>query len=131
MLLLPLTKAIDWMALTGAIKAQVPTLAGLSTVRGQLAVTRADRRDFDSAETALILAIVAAHDVAAMEAAKSAKLAKIKADASSVPGNLNDKDRLARLERLIDYLIERVGVDRKSTRLNSSHLKLSRMPSSA
>ena len=28
-------------------------------------------------------------------------------------------------------VIERIFVDRKSTRLNSSHLKLSRMPSSA
>ena len=31
----------------------------------------------------------------------------------------------------LNYLREIVGTDRKSTRLNSSHLKLSRMPSSA
>ena len=30
-----------------------------------------------------------------------------------------------------DAVIKNVGLDRKSTRLNSSHLKLSRMPSSA
>ena len=31
----------------------------------------------------------------------------------------------------VDYIANAVGSDRKSTRLNSSHLKLSRMPSSA
>ena len=34
-------------------------------------------------------------------------------------------------DRIINLIYDPVGKDRKSTRLNSSHLKLSRMPSSA
>ena len=35
------------------------------------------------------------------------------------------------LVQLVDKIAEEINIDRKSTRLNSSHLKLSRMPSSA
>ena len=57
-------------------------------------------------------------------------------DAEVVQGDLSDADAIRRgmegcqaaFHIAADY---RVGIDRKSTRLNSSHLTQSRMPSSA
>ena len=46
----------------------------------------------------------------------------------SVAGCLYDTSRLL---KEVDPIAFRVGLDRKSTRLNSSHIPLSRMPSSA
>ena len=43
----------------------------------------------------------------------------------------NEKDRAGSLSRVPAQEVERVVLDRKSTRLNSSHIPLSRMPSSA
>ena len=44
---------------------------------------------------------------------------------------LSDQERIKQLERENKELYRDWETDRKSTRLNSSHLKLSRMPSSA
>ena len=44
---------------------------------------------------------------------------------------LEDRDMIARAGRYVDAILRAQRPDRKSTRLNSSHLKLSRMPSSA
>ena len=60
----------------------------------------------------------------------NAKFEEISAQNEALQAKLREKEALEELERRRQSLVKK-GKDRKSTRLNSSHIPLSRMPSSA
>ena len=68
-------------------------------------------------------------DVRRMTGASAAEGA-LYSDVRSRSAGIPDEDRPGLLD-LVSYLPEDILVDRKSTRLNSSHIQKSRMPSSA
>ena len=88
--------------------------------------------DIAGLETEITAAIAAASDEAALETVRVAALGK----SGSVSALLKTLGSMTPDERkvqgpAINGLRDRVNADRKSTRLNSSHMSESRMPSSA